>query len=188
MLFQSLISEPVFIFPILSFFLKINFDNSVLFLLIIFQTLSIVSLQLGKVAPPNFQIGFVSSLLTNIFLKYTLSFSILVGIFSSLIFGYFYILKRRINFYLSKNFELKVAIMLSLLITFFSYLFFLLSLYFVLKRINFFQIENLYVISTFLILSQIKYVKINKKIETILFLIGILSGLSLWLSTNLNFF
>jgi hypothetical protein len=190
MLFQSLISEPVFIFPVLSFFLKINFDHSLLFLLLIFQTLSIFSLQLGKVSPPNFQMGFVSSLLTYSFLKYPLSFSILVGIFSSLIFGYFYVLKRKINFYLSKNFEIKLALILSILITFFSYLFFLLLEYFLLKNFHMFKIQkdSILIISIFLILAQIKYTKVNKKLGTILFFVGTLIGLFLCLKININFF
>lgn len=189
MLFQSLISEPVFIFPILSFFFKIDFDGSILILLLVFQTLSIFSLQLGKVTPPNFQIGFVSSLLTYSFLGYPLSFSMLVGILSSLIWGYFYILKRKINFFLSKKFEIKYALLLSLLITFFSYMSFFLFIYSILKNFCFFKSENkVYLVSIFLILAQIKYVKISKKIETILFITGILLGLFLCLKINLNCF
>ncbi|MEO0289197.1 MAG: hypothetical protein ABIN00_06135 [candidate division WOR-3 bacterium] len=185
-----MISEPVFIFPVLSFFLKIGFDNSILLLLILFQTLSIFSLQLGKVAPPNFQIGFVSSLLTYSFLRYPLSLSILAGIFSSLIFGYFYIIKRRINFYLSKNFDLKPALFFSILITFFSYILFLFTEYLLLTKFQLFktQHDNIFVVSIFLILTQIKYVKINKKIETILFFMGILLGLFVCLKINLNWF
>ncbi|MEO0237052.1 MAG: hypothetical protein ABIN35_02315 [candidate division WOR-3 bacterium] len=190
MLFQSLVSEPVFIFPVLSFFLKISFDNSILLLLILFQTLSIFSLQLGKVTPPNFQIGFVSSLLTYSFLRYPLSFSILVGIFSSLIFGYFYIIKRRINFYLSRSFKIELALFLSIMITFFSYLFFLYSEYFLLTKLQLFKTQhnNVFIVSIFLTLTQIKYVKVNKKIETILFFMGILLGLFLCLKIKLNWF
>ncbi|HAF08304.1 MAG: hypothetical protein QME48_03420 [bacterium] len=176
MFFQSLICEPVFIFPILSFIFNIHLNNSLLILIIIFQTFSIFSLQLGKVSPPNFQIGFVSSLISHFFLKESISFSLLFGIFISIIFGYLYILKRKINYYLSNNFKIEFALIFSVLISYFSYISVLLLQYMILKKFKVADSSNFYSLSLFLVLSQVKYFRFGKKVETLLFLVGILIG------------
>ncbi len=187
MFFQSLICEPVFIFPIISFIFNIHLDWSILILIIVFQTFSIFSLQLGKVSPPNFQLGFVSSLISYIFIKNPLSFSILVGVFLSVIFGYLYILKRKINYHLSSLVRIEFALIFSILISYFSYIFALFLQYVILKNFKVPDSSNFYSLSLFLVLSQVKYFRFGKKVETIIFLFGILIGV-LCLKIILNYF
>lgn len=171
-----MIGEPVFLFPLLSIIFKIDFHFQIFILILIFQIFSINSLQIGKVNPPDFQFGFVSSLIAYLFSESSLTFSILIGLIFSFLGGYFYDLKTKLNFFLSRLTILNLAIFLSVFISFLFSFTFLLFEYIVLKNLISIKTENVYLVMLALIFAQTKISKLNKKIEIFLFTTGILLG------------
>ncbi len=172
-----MIGEPVFLFPLFSIIFKIDFKFEIFILILIFQIFSISSIQIGKVNPPDFQFGFVSSLIAYLFSDSSLTFSILIGLIFSFVSGYFYDAKTKLNFFLSRLPILNLGIFLSVSISFLFSFALLLFEYIVLKDFVSVKTENVYLVMFALIFAQTKISKLNKKIEIFLFIIGILLGL-----------
>ncbi|MGE3063352.1 MAG: hypothetical protein AB7T10_06925 [bacterium] len=118
---HSLVSEPVFLIPLLSFIFKIPITNDVIIIITVFQILSAVSLQMGKFVPPEFAVGGVLSFILYSFDSISLSYSLIFGIFASLLMILLFELKIRLNKRLGRVVGYFHAVIISLLVSFFLY-------------------------------------------------------------------
>ncbi|MDD3804495.1 MAG: hypothetical protein PHW02_08965 [bacterium] len=94
---HSLLSEPVFLIPLLSFLFGIRISNEIIIIITVFQILSAVSLQMGKYVPPEFAAGGVVSFILYTYSSLSLSLSLIAGIFASLLMIPAFELKIRLN-------------------------------------------------------------------------------------------
>lgn len=95
LLFQSLISEPVFALPLLALLFNGTINQDMLTLIFVFQMLSVFSMQLGKHSPPEFSSGSIAGYLV-LDASGSLALAVLSGIIAS--------------YALKMNYQLKVKV------------------------------------------------------------------------------
>ncbi|MCK4524426.1 hypothetical protein KAU15_05825 [candidate division WOR-3 bacterium] len=179
---QYLLSEPVFVIPILCLLTGQNINVFIPFI-VVFQILSVFSIQLGKYSPPEYQAGAIIAFLLVTFSGFGLTQAILIGIVFSFIFNQIYKLKMDFNKWLvsiSKSIHLShlISIALSICIYFSIYLLAIHSGNFLSSF--FLKHDNHYIF--ILILPMLKLRSIRVEGKSILFVMGLIlmSVLILW--------
>ncbi len=179
---QYLLSEPVFVIPILCLLTGQNISVFIP-LILIFQILSVFSIQLGKHSPPEYQAGAIIAFLLVAFSNFGITQAILIGVIFSFIFNHIYRLKMDFNKWLvsvSNNIHLShiISVVISICIYFLIYL---LVIYSGNYLSSFFLKDDSHYIFI-LILPMLKLRTIILERKSILFLIGliIISVLILW--------
>lgn len=185
---HSLVSEPVFIIPLISFLFHIEITNEILIIIIIYQILSAVSLQMGKYVPPEFSTGAVVSFILFVFNSTCLSSSILMGLFASLLMIPVFEVKIRLNKILGKRFRYSLAVLISIFISIAIYIFVFL-VFILLSNVlwgGLTQNNNL-VIFSLLTLPFFYAVRLKSGNEPLYFILGVtFGGMLTWI--NLFYF
>ncbi|MDY6787556.1 MAG: hypothetical protein SVK54_05465 [candidate division WOR-3 bacterium] len=100
--FHWLISEPVFLIPVLSLIAGIPFDNGLLFLTIMYLVFSVNALQLGRHTPPEYTAGASASFILYAFFNVDVINAFLLGLFASYLADYIYKARLTANQYIMR--------------------------------------------------------------------------------------
>jgi|GEM_PF-6831572 hypothetical protein len=143
---------------------------------------------MGKVVPPEFSTGAVVSFILLVFSGMPLSVSLLMGLFSSLAMIPVFELKIRLNRIMGRRFDYKTAVILSIFISFFIYLFlqifFLYASPLIKSQLSF---DSKLVVFSFLTLPFFYAIRLKSRNEPRYFILGIaFGGMLTWI--NLFYF